>query len=70
MARSSHVLGVDQLNAIRPWSDVEAAGRTEVEQHRPGIAQQGEDPQRAVGGVDNDAVAAVHGRTLPLRRTA
>jgi hypothetical protein len=25
-------------------------GLTEVEQHRPGIVQQGEDPQRAVGG--------------------
>ena len=44
------VFGVDQLNPIRPRSDVEAAGLTEVEQHRPGIVQQGEDPQRAVGG--------------------
>ena len=44
------VFGVDQLNAICPWSDVEAAGLTEVEEHRPGIVQQGEDPQRAVGG--------------------
>jgi hypothetical protein len=25
-------------------------GLTEVEEHRPGIVQQGEDPQRAVGG--------------------
>ena len=25
------VFGVDQLNPIRPWSDVEAAGLTEVE---------------------------------------
>ena len=50
---SSHVptyVGVDQLNPIRPWRDVEAAGLAEVEQHRPGIVQQGEDPQRAVGG--------------------
>ena len=29
---------------------VEAAGLTEVEEHRPGIAQQSEDPGRAVGG--------------------
>ncbi len=29
---------------------VEAAGLTEVEEHRPGSVQQGEDPQRAVGG--------------------
>ncbi len=49
-APTCHVFGVDQLNAIRPWSDVEAAGLTEIEQHRPGIVQQGEDPQRAVGG--------------------
>ena len=34
------VFGVDQLNPIRPRSDVEAAGLTEVEQHRPGIVQQ------------------------------
>ena len=26
------VFGVDQLNAIRPWSDVEAARLTEVEE--------------------------------------
>jgi hypothetical protein len=29
------VLGVDQLDPIRPRSDVEAAWLTEVEQHRP-----------------------------------
>ena len=44
------VLGVDQLDPVRPRSDVEAAGLTEVEQHRPGVVQQLEDPQRAVGG--------------------
>ena len=38
------------LNPICPWSDVEAAGLTEVEEHRPGLVQQGEDPHRAVGG--------------------
>jgi len=41
------VLGVDQLDSIRPRRDVEAAGLTEVEQHRPGVVQQGEDPQRS-----------------------
>src|SRR5688572_20456622 len=41
------VPGVDQLHAICPWSDVEASGNTEVQQHNPGIVQQGEDPQRA-----------------------
>jgi hypothetical protein len=35
---------------MRPRSEVEAAGLTEVEEHRPGIVQEGEDPQRAVGG--------------------
>ena len=45
-----HVFGVDQLNAIRTWSHVGATGLTEVAEHRPGILQQGEDPQRAVGG--------------------
>src|SRR6266550_1694500 len=44
------VFGADQLNAIGPWCDVEAAGLTEVEQHRPGIVQEGEDPKRAIGG--------------------
>jgi hypothetical protein len=44
------VFSVDQLNAICPRSDVEAAGLTEVEEHRPGIVQQGENPKRAVGG--------------------
>ena len=51
IAGSSHVPAYTRrsihLNAICPWSDVEAAGLTEVEQHRPGIVQQGEDPQRA-----------------------
>src|SRR3954451_24740234 len=43
-----NVFGVDLLNAIGPWSYVEAAGRTEVEQHRPSVVQQVEDPQLAV----------------------
>ena len=43
---SSHgagVLGVDELDAVRPRRDVEAAGLAEVEQHRPGVVQQRED---------------------------
>src|SRR5919198_2395089 len=44
------VCRVDQLDPIRPRSDVDAAGVTEVEQHRPGIVQQGEYSQWAVGG--------------------
>ena len=44
------VFGVDQLDPIRPRSDVEAAWLTEVEQYRPGIVEQGEYPQRAVVG--------------------
>jgi hypothetical protein len=46
----ANTLGVDQLNAICPSSDVEAARLTEVEEHRPGLVQQGEHPQRAVAG--------------------
>src|SRR3954467_15153256 len=42
------VSGVDQLDPIRPRSDVEAAWLTEVEQHRLGAVEQGEYPQRAV----------------------
>src|SRR3954469_7457256 len=41
---------VYQLDPVSPWSDVEAAGLTEVEQHRPGVVQQLEDTERAVGG--------------------
>src|SRR5262249_58765515 len=48
------VPGVDRLNAIHPWSDVEGGGLTEVEQDRPGVVQQREDPQRTVGGNDVD----------------
>src|SRR5438105_11920441 len=44
------IFSIDQLDPVSPWSDVKAAGLTEVEQHRPGVVQQGEDPQRAVGG--------------------
>src|SRR5207244_12825711 len=39
------VARVDQLDPVRPWSDVEAAGLTEVEQHRRGAAQQLEDSE-------------------------
>src|SRR4029077_104381 len=44
------ILSVDQLNPIRPWSDVQATGLTEVEQHRPGIVEEREDPQRTGRG--------------------
>jgi hypothetical protein len=44
------IVSVDQLDAVGPCSDVKAAGLTEVEQHRLGVVQQLEDPQRAVGG--------------------
>ena len=43
----TNVFGVDKLNPICPWRDVEAAGLTEVEEHRPGIVQQCEDSQLA-----------------------
>src|SRR5438309_11111898 len=44
------IFSVDQLYSIRPWRDVEAAGLSEVDQHRPGIVQEGEYPQRATCG--------------------
>jgi hypothetical protein len=42
------VVGVDQLNPICPRRAVDAAGLAEIQQHRPGAVQQGEDAQRAV----------------------
>jgi hypothetical protein len=42
--------GVDQPDPVCPFGDFDAAGIAEVEQHRPGLVQQGEDPHRAVGG--------------------
>src|SRR5713226_5147729 len=47
---NASVFSVDQLNTIRPRRDVEAAGLTKVEQHRPGLVQEGEYSQRAAGG--------------------
>src|SRR5512143_4246668 len=44
------VSSIDPLNPIRPWSDVEGTGLTEIEQYRSGIVQQGEHPPRAAGG--------------------
>jgi hypothetical protein len=37
------VAGVDQPDSIRPWRDVETAGFTKVQEHGPGLAQQGDD---------------------------
>ena len=45
------VRGVDQPDSIRPRRDVEAAGFTEVEEHGPGVVQQGEHARGTVGGV-------------------
>src|SRR5258708_29858675 len=44
------IFGVDQLDPIGPWRDVEATGFTEVEQHRPGSVQEGEDAQLTARG--------------------
>ena len=40
----TNIFRLNRLNPIGPRSDVEAAGLTEVEQHRPGMTQQGEHP--------------------------
>jgi hypothetical protein len=50
----------------QPTSDVEAAGLTEVEQHRPGVVQQLEDPQRAVGGHEVEIGHAASEQRVPL----
>ena len=68
-AGSSHTpayVRVDQLNAIGPWSDVEVAGLAEVEQHGSGIVQQGEDPQRTVGGDQVEIGHAATEQRVPL----
>jgi len=44
------VRGVDQPDPVCPSGDFDAAGIAEVEEHRQGVVQQGEDPRRAVGG--------------------
>ncbi len=46
------VSSVDQLDAVSPRSDVEAARLAEVEQHRLCVVEQLEDPERAVGGCE------------------
>jgi hypothetical protein len=45
------VPGVDQPDSIRPRRNVETAGFTEVEEHGPGVVQQGEYARGTVGGV-------------------
>ena len=65
-SQHSIVFGVDELNPICPWSDVEAAALTEVEQHRPGIVQQAENPPRAVGGDEVEIGHAASEQRMPL----
>src|ERR1700730_16605276 len=38
----ARMLGVDEPDSIRPRRNVETAGFTEVEEHGPGVVQQGE----------------------------
>ena len=45
------VPGVDQPDSIRQRSQVETAGFTEVEEHWPGVVQQGEDARGTVRGL-------------------
>src|SRR6202050_208049 len=44
------ILSIDQLDPVSPRRDLNAPPLTEVEQHRLGLVQQREDPQRAVSG--------------------
>ena len=65
---SSHgavVRGVDQPDPVGPRREVEAAGRAEVEEHGPGVVQQGEDAGRAVGGLQVEV-----GHAPPEQRVA
>ena len=55
------VPGVDQPDSIRPRRNVETAGFTEVEEHRPGVVQQGEDALGTVGGGVQSVVASTSG---------
>ena len=53
IAGSSHAprsVASTDADAIRPGRDVDGAGLPEVDEHRPGLVQQREDAQRAVGG--------------------
>src|SRR5713226_9496382 len=45
------VPGVDQPDSICPRRNVEPAGFTEVEEHGPGVVQQGEDARWTVRGM-------------------
>ena len=60
------VLGVDQADSIGPRSDVEAADFTEVEEHGPGVVQQGEYAGGAVLGVHVEVGHAPPEQRVPL----
>jgi hypothetical protein len=64
----AHIPRVDQLNAIRPWSHVEASGLAEIKEPRPGIVQQGEDPNRAIGGNQVEIRHAASKQRLPFAK--
>src|ERR1700716_4424283 len=59
------LLGVDQPDSIRPRSDVETAGFTEVEEHGPGVVQQGEYARGTVRGIQVEV-----GHAPPEQRVA
>jgi hypothetical protein len=42
------VPSIDRLHAICPGSDVEVPRLPEVEKHRPGLVEQGENPHRPI----------------------
>ena len=44
------ILSFHQLNPVRPGSDVETAGLTEVEEYRSRFVQQGEESYRPADG--------------------
>src|ERR1041385_6337855 len=51
-APRTRVFRIDQLNAIGPWRDIDAAALTELEQHGTGLVEQRKNSQPALDGVD------------------
>src|SRR5256885_7292155 len=56
------VPGVDRPDSIRPRRDVETAGFTEVEEHGPGVVQQGEEDRKPPGSSLTRGVDAIPDR--------
>ena len=65
----ARAVGVDMPDPVRPRGDVDAAGLTEVEQHRPGVVEQLEDPARAFGRGEVEVWHPASEQRVPLPRS-